>query len=208
MFKDRRDAGVQLTVALKAYQDKDPLIFALPRGGVPVAYPIAKAFHVPLYVWVARKIGAPFNPEYGVGAISHGVEIFDERVLLQLHLSHDDLQETIVQETIEMNRRSALYGMSISPDKIQGKIVIVIDDGIATGITAEAALKSIKRFKPGKLILAVPVGARSTMNHLKAKVDELICLETHQNFKAVGEFYQNFSQTTDAEVLRLLSELA
>lgn len=208
MFKDRRDAGVQLTVALKAYQDKNPLIFALPRGGVPVAYSIAKAFHVPLYVWVARKIGAPFNPEYGVGAISHGVELFDERALLQLHLSHDDLQDTIVQETIEMNRRSALYGMSISPDKIQGRIVILIDDGIATGITAEAALKSIKQFEPQKLILAVPVAPRSTINRLKLQVDEVICLEAHQHFKAVGEFYKDFSQTVDAEVLRLLSELA
>lgn len=207
MFKDRRDAGVQLTVALKAYQDKDPLIFALPRGGVPVAYSIAKAFHVPLYVWVARKIGAPFNPEYGVGAISHGVELFDEKALLQLHLSHDDLQDTIVQETIEMKRRSALYGMSLPIDQIQGRIVILIDDGIATGITAEAALKSIRQFSPKKLVLAVPVGAKSTINRLKSQADEVLCLEAHQHFRAVGEFYENFSQTTDAEVLCLLNEL-
>lgn len=207
MFKDRRDAGEQLAIALKAYQDKNPLIFALPRGGVPVAYPVAKAFHVPLHVWVARKIGAPFNPEYGVGAISHGIEIFDERALSQLKLSHDDLQDTVVRETIEMKRRVQLYGTKISPATIQGRLVIVIDDGLATGITAEAALKSIAQLKPSHLILAVPVGARSTIKRLEAFVDEIICLKIPHDFRAVGEFYNNFSQTTDAEVLQLLAEL-
>ncbi|MBX9620867.1 MAG: phosphoribosyltransferase [Alphaproteobacteria bacterium] len=206
MFKDRFDAGKQLADKLKDYASKKPLIFALPRGGVPVAFVIAKALKAPLYVFVARKIGVPWQPELGVGAIAPGVQIFNRELLQELDLKISDLAEIIKREEQELKRRLTAYGAEENLEKIKGKTVILVDDGLATGITAEAALKSLKQWAPKKLILAVPVGAPSTVEHLKKSVEKLICLEMPPHLYAIGAHYLDFSQVSDEEVIDLLAK--
>ena len=204
MFQNRADAGRQLAEKLKAYEAEKPLIFALPRGGVPVGYIVSKALKAPLHVIIARKIGVPWQPELGVGAIAPGVELFNEGLLDELGLKSQDLKETIKLEEQEMKRRLKLYGGKENLKKIQGKTVILIDDGLATGISAQAALKSLKQWKPKKLILAVPVVSPFTIEKLKTQIDELICLKAPADFYAVGSHYVDFSQVSDAEVIDFL----
>lgn len=206
VFQDRFDAGKQLADKLKDYASQKPLIFALPRGGVPVAFVIAKALKSPLHVFVARKIGVPWQPELGVGAIAPGVQVFNRELLQELDLKISDLTEIIKREEQELKRRLILYGAEENLEKIKGKTVILIDDGLATGITAEAALKSLKQWAPKKLILAVPVGAPSTVEHLKKSVAELICLEMPPHLYAIGAHYLDFSQVSDEEVIDLLAK--
>ncbi len=206
VFQDRFDAGKQLADKLKDYASQKPLIFALPRGGVPVAFVVAKALKSPLHVFVARKIGVPWQPELGVGAIAPGVQIFNRELLQELDLKISDLREIIKREEQELKRRLTIYGAEENLEKIKGKTVILIDDGLATGITAEAALKSLKQWAPKKLILAVPVGSSSTVEHLKKSVAELICLEMPPHFYAIGAHYLDFSQVSDEEVIDLLKK--
>lgn len=206
MFQDRFDAGKQLADKLERYASQKPLIFALPRGGVPVAFVVAKALKVPLHVFVARKIGVPWQPELGVGAIAPGVQIFNRDLLQELDLKISDLTEIIKREEKELKRRLTLYGGEENLERIKGKTVILIDDGLATGITAEAALKSLNQWGPKKLILAVPIGSPSTVEHLKKKVTEIICLEMPSHFYALGTHYIDFSQVSDEEVIELLKQ--
>lgn len=206
VFQDRFDAGKQLADKLKDYASQKTLIFALPRGGVPVAFAVAKVLKSPLHVFVARKIGIPWQPELGVGAIALGVQVFNRELLQELDLKISDLTEIIKREEQELKRRLILYGAEENLEKIKGKTVILIDDGLATGITAEAALKSLKQWAPKKLILAVPVGASSTAEHLKKSVAELICLEMPLHLYAIGAHYLDFSQVSDEEVIDLLAK--
>lgn len=206
MFQDRFDAGKQLADKLERYASQKPLIFALPRGGVPVAFVVAKVLKVPLHVFVARKIGVPWQPELGVGAIAPGVQIFNRDLLQELDLKISDLTEIIKREEKELKRRLTLYGGEENLERIKGKTVILIDDGLATGITAEAALKSLNQWGPKKLILAVPIGSPSTVEHLKKKVAEIICLEMPSHFYALGTHYIDFSQVSDEEVIELLKQ--
>jgi putative phosphoribosyl transferase len=205
VFQDRFDAGKQLADKLKDYASQKPLIFALPRGGVPVAFVVAKVLKSPLHVFVARKIGVPWQPELGVGAIALGVQIFNRELLQELDLKISDLTEIIKREEQELKRRLTIYGAEENLEKIKAKTVILIDDGLATGITAEAALKSLKHWAPKKLILAIPVGS-PTVEHLKKSVAELICLEMPSRFYAIGEHYLDFSQVSDEEVIDLLKK--
>lgn len=206
MFQDRFDAGKRLADKLKDYASQKPLVFALPRGGVPVAFVVAKVLKSPLHVFVARKIGVPWQPELGVGAIAPGVQIFNRALLQELDLKISDLTEIIKREEQELKRRLTSYGAEENLEKIKGKTVILIDDGLATGITAEAALNSLKQWAPKKLILAVPVGYHSTVEHLKKSVTELICLEMPPHFYAIGAHYLDFSQVSDEEVIDLLKK--
>jgi putative phosphoribosyl transferase len=206
VFQDRFDAGKQLADKLKEYASQNPLIFALPRGGIPVGFVVARALKVPLHVLVARKIGVPWQRELGVGALAPGVQIFNRDLLQELDLKTSDLTESIKREEQELKRRLTLYGAEENIEKIKGKTVILIDDGLATGITAEAALKSLNQWGPKKLILAVPVGSPSTVEHLKKKVTEIICLEMPSHFYAVGTHYIDFSQVSDEEVIELLKQ--
>jgi len=206
MFQDRREAGQKLTQKLKHYQAEKPLILALPRGGVPVGVEIAKALNAPLDVLVVRKIGTPWNPEFGVGAIAPGVQVFDEDSLQALDIKKPLLRDIIDQETQEMNRRLHVYRHDADFPVIAGKTVILVDDGIATGLTTRAAIDSIRKLNPAKLILAVPVGPTPTVALLKKLVDDLICLETPISFHAVSLFYQSFPQVSDEEVINLLEE--
>jgi putative phosphoribosyl transferase len=206
MFEDRMDAGKQLAQALKAYAPDKPIILALPRGGVPIGYEIAQALNAPLDVLVVRKIGAPWDPEFGVGAIAQGVHVFDQHSMQALGLSPDDLHDVIMREQQELERRIIAYrGDRPFPD-IKARTVIIVDDGLATGITTRAAIQAIKQLAPSHIILAVPAGPQDTIDTLKSLVDVLICLEVPKFFMAVGACYRYFSQVSDQEVKDLLNQ--
>ncbi len=204
MFIDRQDAGRKLAESLKSYKSENPIILALPRGGVPIGYEVAKALEAPLDIFVVRKVGPPWNPEFGVGAVAPGVQILDKSSLRMLGLTEADLAPTIEQEQKELNRRLRLYRQNEELPNVEGKTVILIDDGLATGISTRAAIQGIKKLKPAKVILAVPVGPPETVAFLKTLVDDLICLEVPRDFYAVSAFYLNFPQVSDEEVIRLL----
>lgn len=206
MFQDRDDAGRQLAEKLKKYRNQAPLILGLPRGGIPVAYQVSLVLNAPLDVFVVRKIGAPENPEFGVGSIAPDVLFLDEKSLHMLGLSPSDMGKIIGLEEKELERRLHLYRGDKAFPNITEKTVILIDDGIATGVTTQAALQGIQRLKPKKLILAVPVAPIETVNKLKKLVDELICLEIPPFFSAVGAFYKSFPQVSDEEVIALLKQ--
>jgi len=204
MFRDRIDAGRQLAEALKEYEALKPIILGLPRGGVPIAFEVAQALHAPLDVLVVRKVGAPWNPEFGIGAIAPDVQILDEISLSELGLKSFDINDCLENERKELERRNHLYrGMKEFP-RLEGKTVILCDDGLATGVTTRAAIAAIKKMKPSQLILAVPVGPADTVANLKKLVDTLICLKIPSHFYAVGAFYRSFSQVSDTEVINLL----
>lgn len=204
MFQDRRDAGQQLAQKLKAYEGTNPIVLALPRGGVPVGYEVAQFLHAPLDVFVVRKVGPPWNPEFGVGAVAPGVRIFDEDSLQMLGLTKSDLTPVIEREEEEVKRRLNLYRQEESFPTLEGKTVILVDDGVATGITTRAAVQALKALKPLQLILAVPVGALEAIHALEKSVDQLICLEIPPLFYAVSAFYERFPQVSDEEVIYLL----
>jgi putative phosphoribosyl transferase len=205
MFQDRKDAGQQLAQKLKAYESTNPLVLALPRGGVPVGYEVALFLHAPLDVFVVRKIGAPWNPEFGVGAVAPGICIFDENSLHMLDLKKSDLDLIIKQEEEEeVRRRLHLYRQDESFPNLEGRTAILVDDGVATGITTRAAIQALKAMNPLQIILALPVGAPAAIHDLEKSVDKLICLELPPFFHAVSAFYQRFPQVSDEEVIYLL----
>lgn len=207
VFRDRHDAGRRLAQALLSYADKDTLVLALPRGGVEVGYEIARALDAPLDVIVARKIGAPNQRELGIGAIAPGgVRILDDTIIRYLGIPQEAIDTIVAEETREMERRLQLYRGNRPAGQIRGRTVILVDDGLATGVTARAAIQAIKQQEPEKLILAVPVAALDTAGSLQQDVDELVCLHTPADFRAVGIWYDDFSQTTDEQILELLQQ--
>lgn len=208
MFQDRQEAGQKLAQKLKPYQAENPLILALPRGGVPVGFEVAKTLKAPLDVLVVRKVGAPWNSELGVGAVAPGVQMLDEVSLHILDIKPASMKHIVDQETQEMNRRLHLYRQDQAFPALTGRTVILIDDGLATGITTRAAIESVKKLNPAKVILAVPVGPAQTVRTLKKLVDKVVCLETPSPFYAVGSFYQNFMQVSDEEVISFLTQAA
>lgn len=202
-FADRSDAGRVLARALADREWTDPLVLGLARGGVPVAVEVASALGGELAVAVARKIGAPGHPEYGVGAVTaDGEPIFDEDALRTLHLTADDLAETCAAERQEARRRLALY--RDGPVRPAGRDVLLVDDGLATGVTARAALREARGQRPRRLVLAVPVGAADAVRALAADADLVVCPHAPTDFRAVGRFYERFDQTTDDQVVALL----
>jgi len=205
IFQDRRDAGQQLARRLTHLRGQDAIVLALPRGGIVVGYEIAHALGAPLDVIVARKLGAPGNPEFGFGAIAPGgVRFLDERTAGWLGLSEERIDRIAAEEAREMERRLRRYrGERPLPD-VRQRVVILVDDGLATGVTARAAIRAIRRWEPGRLVLAVPVGAPDTVRAVSSEVDELVCLETPPGFMAVGQYYRDFAQTSDEEVTELL----
>ncbi|MER6954159.1 phosphoribosyltransferase family protein [Streptomyces sp. NPDC000618] len=213
-FLDRRQAGRKLADALRARQERgllpDPVVLALPRGGVPVAAEVARALDAPLDVLVVRKIGAPFQEEFGVGAITGDDEDahFDRDALDRLGLSADALTPVVERERAELHRRERLYRHGRPAPDLRERTVIVVDDGLATGVTARAALRSARRHDPRRVLLAVPVGARETVELLRAEADDVICLHQPAHFMAVGLWYDDFEQLSDADVLRALQTAA
>ncbi len=206
-FKSRRDAGRRLAARLSSYKDQHPVILALPRGGVPVAYEVARALEAPLDVIVVRKLGAPGQPELGIGAIvdgDHPRSVLNEDVVRALAVSDDYLQHEVILELREIRRRQELYRRGRQPEPVEGRTAIVVDDGIATGGSVRAALRGVRRARPKRLVLAVPVAPVETIESLQAEADEVICLSMPPFFHAVGQFYDDFRQTSDEEVIELL----
>jgi predicted phosphoribosyltransferase len=211
-FRDRRQAGRKLADELRTRQEQgalpDPVVLALPRGGVTVAAEVAGVLHAPLDVLVVRKIGAPFQEELGVGAITGDEALFDDDVLARLGLSRGELTPVVERERTELRRREGLYREGRPAPDLRGRTVIVVDDGLATGVTARAALRSVWRRAPRRVVLAVPVGAAEAVLVLRGEADDVICLHQPAHFKAVGLWYDDFQQLTDADVLDALRTAA
>ena len=208
-FEDRQDAGIQLAVRLARFATEHPLILALPRGGVPVAFEVAKALDTQLDLLIVRKIGAPGHEEFGIGAVVDGASpqlVLNEETVRQLAVGQDYIRAETQRQLAEIERRCKAYCGDRQPIEIEGRTVIVVDDGIATGGTMKAALRGIRRNDPASLVLAVPVAPPSTIRELSAECDEAICLSTPEPFGAVGAFYRDFRQTSDAEVIALMDE--
>lgn len=205
-FNDRRDAGRRLTQQLLPLGISQPVVVGLPRGGVPVAFEIARTLRAQLDILIARKIGAPRNPEYGVGAIAEGYSgLINTSELSRLGISFDELEELVRRERAELERRRASFRERFPELDVSGRPVILVDDGLATGVTATAAARALRQRGAQQTILAVPVGAPSTIEALGREVDYVICLAAPEHFQAVGSWYIDFTPTTDHEVLELLA---
>lgn len=207
-FTDRHDAGRQLAPLAEAYRGPDTLVLGLARGGLPVAEEVAAALDAPLDVMVARKLGAPHNPEFGVGAVAPGVTYVDERTLRVLGINQDELEATAAAEHAEMRRRLRAYRGEDAPPDVRGKTVLLVDDGLATGGTARAAARSLRQGGPRKLVLLVPVGAPDSIEAITQEFDDVRVLETPEDFRAVGLWYDDFRPTTDKEVIAILKRYA
>ena len=209
-FRDRRDAGRQLARALAAYAGRaDVLVLALPRGGVPVASEVARALDAPLDIFVVRKLGVPGCEELAFGALATGgVRVLNEELVQHLGISPQVIAAVTAAERKELQRRRLAYRGQRRPPPVGGRIVILIDDGVATGASIRAALAVLRRARPARIVVAVPVAAPEACAALRAEVDEVICAWTPEPFHAVGHWYEDFAPTSDGEVRDLLGESA
>lgn len=208
IFKSRLEAGKRLAEALKAYNNSsDAIVIGLPRGGVVLAAEIAKELNIPLDIICARKIGAPYNPEFGIGAISESGGLFlDNDTIENLDIDPEYIQNEIKSQKKESARRANLYRGERLPLNLKNKIVILVDDGIATGATMKASIQTAKQLNAKKIIVAVPVAPPDTLTEIKELTDEVVCLSAPSFFMAVGQFYEQFEQTTDDEVIQLMKK--
>jgi putative phosphoribosyl transferase len=209
-FRDRAEAGRVLTDLLQEYAGRgDVVVLALPRGGVPVAYEVAKALDVPLDVFVVRKVGVPGYPELAMGAVATGgVLVLDEGLIGSLGIDRAEIRRGVAAELRELERREAAYRGERGPPDLEGKTVILVDDGLATGASMRAAAAAVRQHKPAGVVVAVPVAAEETCAAFRDLVDETVCAITPRPFHAVGLWYEDFSQTTDEEVRELLARSA
>ncbi len=206
-FEDREDAGRQLAERLARYGDESPIVLALPRGGVPVGYAIARALKAPLDVFIARKLGAPGRRELGIGAVAQGgVRVLSEHTIQALGIPEEYIEQVAAEETAEIERRLRLLRGDRPEPEIRGRTVILVDDGIATGVTAWAAIRALRRRAPRRLVLAVPVCAPQTAEAIRPEVDDLVCLKAPSNLMAIGFWYRDFEQVSDEEVIELLED--
>ncbi len=211
MFQDRSDAGRQLAAKLLHLKDKQPVVLALPRGGVPVGFEIAKALAAPLDLVLVRKIGAPWQPELAVAAVVDGEEpqtVENPDVMQALGLSEDFIKEEAARQLKEIERRRQMYLGDRARIEVKGRTAILVDDGIATGATTRAALKAVRRAGPARLVLAVAVAPPDTVELLRPEADEVVCLDTPHYFGAISLFYADFHQVSDDEVVELLDRAA
>ena len=206
-FRDRGEAGRALAAQLTAYADRpDVLVLALPRGGVPVAYEVARALGAPLDVFVVRKLGVPGYEELAMGAVATGgVRVLNDDIVTGLRIPGYLIEAVAAQEQAELKRRERAYRGGRPPPDVRGRTVILVDDGLATGATMRAAVKALRQQQPARIVVAVPVAAAETCAALQAEADEVVCAITPEPFHAVGRWYEDFSQTTDEEVRDLLA---
>lgn len=207
-FADREDAGAKLAEAVKALDLADPVVLALPRGGVPLGFAVARALGAPLDILLVRKIGAPGHEEYGIGALVDGADpqiVIDEDAARMVGASTAYVDRIVLRELEEIERRRAAYRTG-PPVPLVNRTVVVVDDGIATGGTVRAALKSLARIGTRRIVLAVPLAPREVLPELRALCDEVVCLASPEPFLAVGAHYADFTQTGDDEVVRLLAK--
>jgi putative phosphoribosyl transferase len=208
-FRDRDEAGVLLAEKLTAYANKpDVIVLALPRGGVPVGARVAKKLHVAFDVFVVRKLGLPGHPELAMGAIaSGGVRVFNGDVLNALRIPDEVINAVTAAEYQELKRREKSYRDDLPPPEVEGKIVIIVDDGIATGSTMVAAIAALRQLNAGRVVVATPTVARSAYDYLRENADEVVAVIVPEEFHGVGQWYEDFSQTSDEEVHRVLAEM-
>jgi putative phosphoribosyl transferase len=208
MFEDRAEAGRQLATALAGYKDERPVVLALPRGGVAVAAAIAEALDAPLGLILVRKIGAPMRRELALGAVVDGKDpcvVRNDDVIQALGITEATFDAICRRELAEIERRRRRYEGGATPIDVAARVVIVVDDGIATGATMRAALRATRLRRPKKLVLAAPVAAPDALNELRSEVDDVVCLISEEPFNAIGLFYVDFHQMNDAEVTEILS---
>jgi predicted phosphoribosyltransferase len=206
-FNDRIDAGKRLASALENFRGQNGIVLAIPRGGVVVGYQIADALNLPIDVIIPHKLGAPNNPELAIGAITEdGTTVLDNNTINYLAITNQYIQEESERQKKEIARRLKTYRQNLPAPNIAGLHVILVDDGIATGSTMKAALASVKNKNATTTTIAIPVGPPTTIQELKQQTDRVICLYTPDFFQAIGQFYNNFNQTSDQEVITLLQE--
>ncbi|MGE5278204.1 MAG: phosphoribosyltransferase [Acidobacteriota bacterium] len=206
-YRDRVDGGKALAKRLGAYRGKNALVLGIPRGGVPVAAEVARELEADLDVIVARKLGAPGQPELAIGAVTaNGGEFLNQEILDYVGASENYIARVRKEQMEEARRREARFRGDRPPERIPGRVVIVVDDGLATGATMRAAVRSVRKHGPARLVVAVPVGAREACEALRQETDEVVCLATPEPFGAVGYFYRNFEATEDVEVENILRE--
>lgn len=208
IFADRRDAGDHLAAALESLRGEDVVVLGIPRGGVEVAAAVAQALNALLDVVIPRKVGAPGNPELGLGAVAEDVEVLDQHLIKVLNVSEDYLRQEIAAQREEIARRSALYRSGRPPVDLTDKVAVVVDDGVATGGTAAAALRWARAKGAKRVVLAVPVAPGDAVRRLEAEADRVVALATPEPFYAVGQWYGSFPQVSDEQVIELLSRSA
>lgn len=208
-FSDRSEAGRRLAERLLRFKDQDPIVLALPRGGVPVGFEICRALAAPLDLIFVRKIGVPYQEELAIGAIADGEHpelVTDPALIANLDVSPEYLEQAKHKALQEIERRRHAWFGTYQPMEIAGKTAIVVDDGVATGATMQVALRATRQRKPARLVLAVPVAPPASLKKLRHEADETVCLDTPSDFFAVGQFYRDFPQLDDAEVIALLQQ--
>ena len=206
MFRNRTEAGQKLASKLEAYFGQpDVVVLAMPRGGVPAGCEIAKALHAPVDVFVVRKLGVPWNPELAMGAVATGgVRVLDEEIVRSLAISPEEIAKVAAAEEAEVERREHAYRKGRVPLPVIGKKVILVDDGIATGSTVRAGVAALRRLKPARIVVAVPVAPRAASTMLREVADEVVCAIEAEDFFAISEWYEDFTQLNDADVYSLL----
>ena len=207
IFRDREDAGLRLAERLLRYREENPVVMALPRGGVPVGAEISRALNAPLDVVVARKLGAPGQPELAIGAVAPGgVQLINERVVRWLGIPEGWIEQAAEKELAEVQRRMQRFREGRPAPEVGDRTAILVDDGIATGMTASAAIRATRAAEPRRVVLAVPICAKETAEKLSREVDELVCLKMPEDLWAIGLWYRDFHQIPDEEVIDLLEK--
>jgi len=210
IFRDRVEAGGRLAERLRPYANRgDVIVLGIPRGGVPVAFEVAEALNAPLDIFLSRKLGVPGQEELAFGAVaSGGVRVLDDDLIESVGISKQEIEEITGKVRAELERRERVFRGDRPPLELEGKIAILIDDGIATGSSMRAAIKALRLHKPAKVVVAIPVAPLSTCHRLRTKVDELICVYMPESFYAIGQFYADFTQVADEEVTELIRRAA